>query len=220
MDYRSNRVQVKNNSQIIWSLLLSFAFMTGGYLFLFPEDLSQFIGRINIGIFSMSHASDTAKSADPKEQEPAKSNKTTEVESNPDKERKPSSVSNNANYIEHLMAKETELSDKEKKLEEMEAKLQKEKDELQKKIDELEAARKEIAQRLEKRVVEDEDNVSKLVGVYSNMKPQNAAVVISKLDENLAVSVLKKMKKQDAGNILNFIDPAKAKVLSEKYSGY
>lgn len=220
MDYRSNKPQVKNRSLVGWGLVLSLAFVAGGYGFFYPEDISYVLDHVNVSFLSQSLASDAVKPAETKEAKAENKDNNVEKEKTEKSKRKPDAVKGNANYIEHLIEKEDQLSAKEKKLVEMEEKLQKEKDELQKKIDELEAARKEIATRLDKRVVEDEESINKLVGVYSNMKPQNAAMIISKLDESLAVNVLKKMKKQDAGSILNFIEPAKAKVLSEKYSGY
>ena len=224
IDYSSNKRQGKLSSSVGLGLVLSLALVAGGYGYLFPEDINYVLEHVDIGVISQSLAADTtpaaatpAETKDPQEEKTGAS----AAEPKGEKEtRKPSAVKENANYIEHLIAKEDELNSREKRLQEMEEKLQKEKDELQKKIDELELARKNIASRLDKRVAEDEENVNKLVGVYANMKPQSAAMIITKLDENLAVSVLKRMKKQDAGSILNFIEPAKAKVLSEKYSGY
>ena len=79
--------------------------------------------------------------------------------------------------------------------------------------------RREISSVLDKKVVADKESVNKLVAVYSNMKPLNAANIISSIDEELAIKVLSKMKKQNAAAILNFIEPKKAQTLSEKYAG-
>jgi flagellar motility protein MotE (MotC chaperone) len=102
----------------------------------------------------------------------------------------------------------------------LEEKLQLEKLALGKKVEELEIKRRDIASKLEGRVQEDEESVKKLVDMYSNMKPQSAAQVIASLDDELAINILKRMKKQEAGSILNYMPPQKAKLLSEKYTGY
>ena len=52
------------------------------------------------------------------------------------------------------------------------------------------------------------------------MKPQQAAKVMEKIDEELAIRVLAKMKKKSAAEVLNLLEPEKAKRLSEKYVGY
>ena len=52
------------------------------------------------------------------------------------------------------------------------------------------------------------------------MKPGQAANIISTINEDLAIQVLSKMKKKNAAQILNMIEPAKARVLSEKFAGY
>ena len=52
------------------------------------------------------------------------------------------------------------------------------------------------------------------------MKPKQAAEVIGSLNEELAVEVLAKMKKKNAAEIMNLLPPDKARILSEKYTGY
>ncbi len=56
--------------------------------------------------------------------------------------------------------------------------------------------------------------------LYSNMKPKQAADVIGSINEDLAVEVLAKMKKKNAAEIMNLLTPEKARILSEKYTGY
>ena len=78
----------------------------------------------------------------------------------------------------------------------------------------------QIAQTLKDRVEVDQEKVTKLVDLYSNMKPKQAADVIGSINEDLAVEVLAKMKKKSAAEIMNLLSPEKARVLSEKYTGY
>ena len=66
----------------------------------------------------------------------------------------------------------------------------------------------------------DEGKIKRLVDFYSNMKPQKAAKILTKINEDLAVEVLGKMKKKNAADIMNLLEPKKARVLSEKFAGY
>ena len=93
-------------------------------------------------------------------------------------------------------------------------------EDIKKNLAELRKIRTKISQGLEQKIEKDEEKVDKLVAVYSNMKPQQAAKVMEKIDEELAIRVLAKMKKKSAAEVLNLLEPEKAKRLSEKYVGY
>ena len=54
-----------------------------------------------------------------------------------------------------------------------------------------------------------------LVDVYSNMKAKQAAQVLESLDESIAVRILAGMRGRQAGEILTFVNPEKAALLSE-----
>jgi len=141
--------------------------------------------------------------------------------SNPDQgpEAKPS-VPEDLSHFEKLKQRKEELDMREKELAELEEELQKQKVELDKRIVQLEEMRNQIAQVLKDRVEVDQEKVAKLVDLYSNMKPKQAADVIGSINEDLAVEVLAKMKKKNAAEIMNLLPPEKARVLSEKYTGY
>jgi flagellar motility protein MotE (MotC chaperone) len=102
----------------------------------------------------------------------------------------------------------------------LEEELQRQKVELDKRIQQLEGVRRDIASILKDRVEVDQQKVDKLVDLYSNMKPKQAADVMSSLNEDLAVEILSKMKKKNAAEIMNLLPPEKARILSEKYTGY
>jgi len=198
--------------------LITFSFVVAIYGFLYPEKILNIYDRVSL--FSISSADNKALSAETKDAKSAITTPRPDGEGKVAEAKSISEVSDNANYIEYLEQRKKTLDDKEKTLSELEEKLQEEKLALEKKVQDLEAARREIASKLESRVQEDEERLKKLVDMYSNMKPQSAAQVIATLDEELAIGVLKRMKKQDAGNVLNFMNPEKAKKLSEKYAGY
>ena len=125
----------------------------------------------------------------------------------------------NVSVFEALKTKRLALEKKERDLARLEEDLHKQKAEIEKQLKELNKMRRNISSVLDKKVETDESSLQKLVGVYSNMKPQNAATIITQLDEELAIQVLGQMRKQNAAAILNFIEPKKAKYLSEKYAG-
>lgn len=125
----------------------------------------------------------------------------------------------NTSLNQALEAKRQELEKKERDLARLEEDLEEKKAEIDKQLKELQDMRRNISTVLDDRVVADQESVDKLVAVYANMKPMNAARIISSLNEDLAIKVLGKMKKQSAAAILDFIEPVKAQTLSEKYAG-
>lgn len=123
-------------------------------------------------------------------------------------------------FFKKLSERKEELDRREAELNQLEEELQKQKKGLEDKIAQLEKTRKEISATLKDRVVQDQEKVAKLVDVYSNMKPAQAAKVIETLNEDLAVTVLDRMKKKNAAEVLNAMSSAKAKKLSEMLTGY
>ncbi|MCC6137123.1 MAG: hypothetical protein IT287_00700 [Bdellovibrionaceae bacterium] len=208
----------KNLAPLKMGCFMALALCVSAYGFLYPESLLELADRVTV--FSMSQAKDSASSADlpvPNKEDVAAAKST---KSPLKKAEAMTEVSDNANYIQYLEERKKTLDEKEKQLKDLEEKLQLEKVALEKKVEELEVKRRDIASKLEGRVQEDEESVKKLVDMYSNMKPQSAAQVIASLDDELAINILKRMKKQEAGSILNYMPPQKAKLLSEKYTGY
>lgn len=119
-----------------------------------------------------------------------------------------------------LEKRKVELDLREENLKKLESELKQQQAEIKKNLADLKKIRAKISQGLEQKIEKDEEKVDKLVAVYSNMKPQQAAKVMEKIDEGLAIRVLAKMKKKNAAGILNLLEPEKAKRLSEKYVGY
>jgi flagellar motility protein MotE (MotC chaperone) len=129
-------------------------------------------------------------------------------------------VPDDFSHFEKLKERKEQLDAREKELSELEEELQRQKVELDKRITQLAGIRDQIAQILKDRVEVDQEKVGKLVDLYSNMKPKQAADVIASINEDLAVEILAKMKKKNAAEIMNLLPPDKARALSEKYTGY
>ena len=124
------------------------------------------------------------------------------------------------NFFSRLEDRKAKLDYRESELEKLEEELQRQRVEIENKIKQLEKMRGDVANILKERISVDSSKVDKLVAFYSNMKPQQAAKIFEAIDEELAIEVLGRLKKKNAAEILNLIQPAKARRLSEKYAGY
>ncbi len=129
-------------------------------------------------------------------------------------------TSEEMSFFKRLNDRKLELDRREAELAKLEEELQKQRVGIEEKIKQLEKTRAEISATLKGRVEQDQEKVAKLVDVYSNMKPQSASKVIESLNEDLAVTILDKMKKKNAAEILNTMSAPKAKKLSEMLTGY
>jgi flagellar motility protein MotE (MotC chaperone) len=123
-------------------------------------------------------------------------------------------------HFNKLNERKKELDLREAELSSLEEELHKQKLEIETRISKLELIREDVASVLKERVGIDEQRVSTLVDFYSNMKPKQAAEIIATLNEDLAVEILGKMKKKNAADILNLLEPTKARAFSEKFTGY
>lgn len=216
---RSKRSQNKKNQVSPMLLMLSaFGLFSSIYILTYTQDFLDLASRISIG-FSQSIAADGEKSANDEaktasEKETLPVGKATELKSGVSE-----LTMKNTNIFKALKDKQRELEKKERRLAQLEEDLQKQKEEIEKQLKDMQEMRRNISSKLDKKVTADQESIDKLVGVYSNMKPKNAAQIIASIDDELAIKVLGKMKKQNAAAILNFVAPKKAQYLSEKFSG-
>ena len=124
------------------------------------------------------------------------------------------------NHFSRLAERKRELDERERQLNRLEEELHRQKGEIDGRLRQLEEMRTQIAEVLKDRVETDRERVDRLVEVYSNMRPQQAAQIIASLNDDLAVEILGSMKRQNAAEILNVLDPEKAQSLTEKFAGY
>jgi len=64
-----------------------------------------------------------------------------------------------------------------------------------------------------------EKNVRSLVKAYSNMKPAQAAALLERMDEGIAIIIISRMKSRNAGKVLGAMKTSIAKGISEKIAG-
>lgn len=222
--FNMNKKKGKARPPFPWKALAALSViivLAAGYA-MDPTGAEKLLSKIEIGAFGQAEAADhnAAKKSPGPEDKVEKSaaphpehDKTSAVEGK-------SSAVEDLGHYEKLKQRKEELDGREKELAELEEELQRQKGELDKRIQQLEGMRSQIAQTLKDRVEVDQEKVTKLVDLYSNMKPKQAADVIGSINEDLAVEVLAKMKKKNAAEIMNLLSPEKARVLSEKYTGY
>lgn len=222
---RGMRMNNRKRTPVPWKAAVAMVFslaLTGFYLSS-PEFFEHLAEKVEIRALGSASAAEAGKAAekspaaaDKKEKAAVADGKGDKAKGLEDKEE----VSEDLSHFEKLKQRKEELDAREKELSELEEELQRQKVELDKRIVQLEEMRTQIAQVLKERVEVDQEKVNKLVDLYSNMKPKQAADVIGTINEDLAVEVLAKMKKKNAAEIMNLLSPDKARVLSEKYTGY
>lgn len=116
--------------------------------------------------------------------------------------------------LNFLLKKKSELEAEEERIKKEREKLSSIKEDINVKIGELAQLRDEIrADMAQKEAIKDQ-KFKHLVKVYSSMKPQSAAGIIEKLDIELAVKLLCKMKGDNVGKILSFVEKDKAAKIS------
>lgn len=130
--------------------------------------------------------------------------------------RKASAASNPfPNLMEELRKEKQRLAQKEAELAKKEAFVQGLEQGLQVRAKELIALEQRLyALSLQAEKTRDE-RIKALVGVYENMEPEQAAQAIEGMDTNLAVTLFLRMRKREAGRILEAMDPQKASKISE-----
>jgi len=104
-----------------------------------------------------------------------------------------------------------ELENKKKELKRLEG-------EVDKKIEQLNQLRVQIEKLLEQKSAEEQRRVGELAKVYEKMTADKAAVVLGTVDQELAISILAKMKTKSAAKILNNMDREKAAKLTTAFS--
>jgi flagellar motility protein MotE (MotC chaperone) len=205
---------------------LAISLVAGGFYLSAPETVDAWLNKIEIRTMGQASAADEKPATKTAEKSPSATpdaEKAAAAKPAGDTAKSPgekSTVNEEMSQFTKLKQRKEELDQREKELGELEEELQRQKVELDKRISQLEEMRKQISQTLKERVEVDQEKVNKLVDLYSNMKPKQAADVIGSLNEELAVEVLAKMKKKNAAEVMNLLPPEKARILSEKYTGY
>ena len=81
---------------------------------------------------------------------------------------------------------------------------------------ELDRIRQEIEDRIAEWTSQGQDRVAQLASVYSSMPPAKAGELLGRLDLDLAVSVLRGMKKKSSAGVLAAMKPDRALLVSRR----
>lgn len=82
-------------------------------------------------------------------------------------------------------------------------------------VAELEGLRGEMEKLMTSMSGKDDKELQQLAGIYGNMKPAAAAVVLNRLDNAIVLDVLVRMPAKKSGKLMEALEPAKARYLSE-----
>lgn len=125
-----------------------------------------------------------------------------------------------------LQEKKKRLASEEEQLKQERKALEQFKEELDERLTELETLKKQIDADLAlmdkkktdqelQQEAEFEATMSKLVKMYSGMKPKDAAVIINKMDLDVARQIFSRMRESSSSQILGYVDSDKAAKISE-----
>jgi flagellar motility protein MotE (MotC chaperone) len=117
--------------------------------------------------------------------------------------------------LRFLIQQKAEFEKEEKQIAKKKAELLAIQNDINQKIATLTKIRDEIRAEKDQKKAEEEKQFKHLIKVYSAMKPQSAADLIEKLDLDLAIKLLSRMKGDAVGKILSFVKIEKAAKISE-----
>ncbi|MEZ4330226.1 MAG: hypothetical protein R3F35_00590 [Myxococcota bacterium] len=118
--------------------------------------------------------------------------------------------------LAEVRARETDLVRRELELSERESAIRELEGMVSERAAELERIRAEVETRILAWSSQGGDRIDQLAGVYSVMPPGEAADLLSKLDLDLAVSVIQRMKKKVSAAVLAAMKPDRALLVSRR----
>lgn len=82
-------------------------------------------------------------------------------------------------------------------------------------VAELQALKAELEKLLTNVSGKDDKELDQLATIYGAMKPATAAGVLNRLDNAIVLDIVKRMPPKKSGKLMEVLDPAKARVISE-----
>ena len=118
--------------------------------------------------------------------------------------------------LQSLSKRREELDTRARTLDEKEKLLEITEQKIDKKIAEMNGLRAEIETLLDQQQEVEEARFKKLVKIYENMKPKDAARIFNELQFDVLISVVDRMSERKTAPILAAMDPIRARYLSAK----
>ena len=128
--------------------------------------------------------------------------------------RAPSLTEEEIAVLQKLAARREELDKRERELELRENLLAAAEKRLDGKLSELKKVQGAVSGLLKKHDAEEEAKLAQLVKMYEIMKPKEAAAIFEKLDKDVLLDVVERMREQKSGPIIAKMDPVKAEQLT------
>ena len=118
--------------------------------------------------------------------------------------------------LHSLQERQEQLAERDKQLVKREEVLHFLQQQLEEKLASLVTLRKEIGSLIEEKEAFEEKRFEHLVKVYEGMKPEEAASLIERLQEDTAAKLFYRMKEKKVSQLLGFVKPEVAAKLSER----
>ncbi len=117
-----------------------------------------------------------------------------------------------------LRAIKEKLDERTKTLDERQKSIAEAETDIAKRIDELEVLRSQIQSRLDQEDSIKNKKIKRLTAVYSSMKPEKAALVITRLELDTIIKMFSRMDEKKVGKILSFLPPENAVTITQALS--
>ena len=118
--------------------------------------------------------------------------------------------------LQELAERRKLLDGRERKLDQRAVLLKAAEQRLVEKQDELKKIRNEIKKLLNIKEKEEAERLNRLVGIYSNMKPKDAAKIFNELDMAVLLDVMQSMKERKIAPIVAAMDAERARLLTKQ----
>ncbi len=116
--------------------------------------------------------------------------------------------------LQKLSERRESLDKRERELEQREAMLRAAEKRFDEKVSELEGLKTQLRSLVDQRSKDEEERLRSLVRIYETMKPKEAAQILEKLDLDVVVGVIGRMKENKLAPILASMLPERAKTLT------
>ncbi len=120
---------------------------------------------------------------------------------------------------ENIRGKAQQLSEQEQQLKTYETVLKVTEEKLAERQSALDATRDEIKGLLEQHQDKRDGDRGHLIGIYSSLDPKKAAVIFNNLDVDIIIGLINQMSPRQVAKIFDYMDPEKAKQVTESITG-
>lgn len=118
--------------------------------------------------------------------------------------------------LETLASRREELDKRARELDQQALLLKATENRVDEKLAEMNALRDELEALLQKQTAEQQQRLDKLVKIYENMKPKDAAGIFDELELDVLLGILDRMSERKSAPIIAAMDPVKARIISLK----